>query len=163
MRLGFVIVVCSLLLIIPIQVLSQDEGSFTCEDYLGDLESELLSLNIRLNTFAKTPNALRSDYLAWQEKRVAWQEITPPDCILSMHDDVIAMYANLGDISLWGLWLEVDPSSNSGMRLVQEAIERAKSSIQSIAESLSELTGNELIIDEVSDSLDAIATRFSEG
>ncbi|MBZ0285713.1 MAG: hypothetical protein K8L97_33600 [Anaerolineae bacterium] len=151
------------LLFIPAVVRPQDRQSVTCENYIADLENDLSLLNNRLNSFPRTAPSLRSDYAAWQEKRVAWQEITPPDCAVALHASVIAMYANLGDIPAWGLYLEYDPASTSGNRIVQESIERASLSIQSVAEASAAISGNEVNIEGVADSLEAIADRFENG
>jgi hypothetical protein len=138
-------------------------GSITCEDFAADLEQQLSSLNTRLETFAKTPSSLSSDYYTWQERRIGWQEIQIPDCAAEIHPSIISMYANLGDIAAIGLWLEHNPESNSGNRLVQEAITRADVSVQKVADQLSELTGNLIDTSDVSASLNAIAVRFDEG
>lgn len=160
----FFLLTLSLLAFIPLIALTQaDDEDVTCDDYVADLELGLSNLNVRLSSFVKTASSLSSGYNAYQERRIEWQEIDPPDCAVEFHDDVIAMYANLGDIYAWGLWLEHDPESNSGNRLVQEAIERAGSSIQSVADMSGEISGNTIGMDDVMDSLDLIADRFANG
>lgn len=150
------------LLLIPAVVQPQDKQEMTCEDYLNHLEAELSTLYIRLESLARTPASLRSDYAAFQEKRVGWQEISPPDCTTALHADVIAMYANLGDIYAWGLYLEYDPESNSGNRIVQESIDRARLSISTVADAVAEISGNDLDLSDVWNSLEAISDRFNE-
>lgn len=160
----FSISFCILILLLGSFItLSQDKEQLACDDYIATLEAQISSLNIRLEAFTKTPSSIRSDYYAWQEKRIRWQEVVPPMCALEIHDDIIAMYANLGDIYAWGLWLELDPTSISGNRLVLEAIDRALSSIESVAQLSGEISGNEIVLEGVSDNLHKIADRFANG
>lgn len=151
------------LLFVPFLALSQEEKQSTCDDYITTLEGQLSSLNIRLEDFAKYASSIKADYYAWHERRINWQEVKPPECALEIHDDVIAMYANLGDIYAWGLWLELDPTSISGNRLVLEAVDRAISSIENVAQMSAEISGSESTIEGVSDSLHKIADQYING
>ena len=93
-----------------------------------------------------------------------WQAVEPPECAVAIHDDVVAMYANLGDISAFGLYLKVvDPESNSGQRLTQEAIVRTGESIEATAAGLSEVSGIEVDVQAALDSLMPISERIAEG
>lgn len=160
----FLVSFCVLtLLSVSFMTLSQEELQIACDDYIAKLETQLSTLNIRLEAFVKAPSSIRSDYYAWQERRLDWQAAKPPECALQIHDDVIAMYADLGDIYAWGLWLELDPTSISGNRLVLEAIDRALVSIESVTQLSVEISGNEITIEGVSDSLRNIADRFANG
>lgn len=153
------LVIVPLLMCLAMFIQAQDTGA-ACDAYTDDLEVDLSLINIRLEAFAKAPASLRSDYATWQEKRLAWQAITPPDCAVEMHADVIAMYANLGDISAWGLWLEIDPASVSGNRLALEAVERAGASIADVADASAAISGNQADMGDASGSLSRIAERF---
>jgi hypothetical protein len=151
------------LVLMPAMSYSQDNPD-TCSEYMMRVERHLTTLDIRLSAFTRGLSSLQSDYIGWQERRIGWQETTPPDCAVELHDDVISMYANLGDISAFGLSLESYPDAPSANRLVQEAIERARESIVSVAEAASEFTGNsEIVLEDINDSLDYIAERFENG
>lgn len=73
---------------------------------------------------------------------------------------MVALYANLGNIYAWGLFLEIELDSTSGNHSVQESIERTTSSVQSMADAAAELSGNKLDLNDVFDSLEAISECF---
>lgn len=154
-----------IMLLIPIFVFAQDDGesddAIDCETYTANLESEISNLNIRLSSFANTETSLWSDYVAFQEKRITWQEIEPPDCAVPIHADVISMYANIGDIYAAGQWLQQDPASNSGKRIAGESITRAEDSIITVTEELAEISGLEADTEGISDSFADMLDRMT--
>jgi hypothetical protein len=157
------LIVLILFSFVSIFALAQDSEPMDCDTYVQYLEGQLNGLNNRLGSFVNAPSALRSDYVAWQERRIWWQELDPPECAQELHADVIAMYANLGDISAYGLWLKLEPDSASGIRLAQEAIERTETSILSLVDKLSEIAEIDVDTDSISESLAEISVQLSAG
>lgn len=129
------------------QLLAQDTASPDCDAYVDRVVSAINSTHHRLEFFVNSRSAFISDLTAFTEVRREWEAIDPPDCALEFHADVIAYFANVGDISAFALALDVDPERASAERLFGESIDRATALQESLVESLSEASGNAITFD----------------
>jgi hypothetical protein len=144
---------------VSVFALAQETTPSVCDAFLNSLESRLSVLNIRLESYAFTVVSQNTDYTAWQDLRLEWQE-KEPDCVISLRGDVVAMFAALGDVSAHSMYLKMDTKSNSAYRLTQEAIERAETNISTAADNFETITGSKVDVSQAIEGLEAIASRL---
>lgn len=146
MRYMIVGIMCVLLVSSATLAQEQNAELLDCETYVSNLVNSIDGLQTRLKGFVYSSSALISDLMAFVDLRRQWEDIEPPECVKDIHSDVISLFANVTDAGAFAITMKLDFAS-SRERYFEESVERIATYQAGLAESLSEITGTEIVFE----------------
>jgi len=127
---------------------AQDDSNsdINCEDYISNLRQEIFDLTDIFNAYLgyQTSDGVYDlsvalqvtieDYQLWVDRRITWETLDPiPSCALFIHDNVISLYASIGDIYTYTLYSLNIPNDESITEQVELAYKRVEANILDIS------------------------------